>query len=205
MLQHRFEFLWLLALPLSWLWGWVSAYRIRHRRAEPPLIPVISVGNIHSGGSGKTPLLLSLVNHFQDNCAVLSRGYRAPASRVGALVDLKDARGPSFYGDEPWMIASHSSASVFVGQNRRQLFERQKISEKFKLCLLDDGFQHVQMGRHFDLVAIGTSKDPRQSFCIPAGELREQVSGLSRAHAFVLVGKTPGEEFGPEWKTWLTS
>jgi tetraacyldisaccharide 4'-kinase len=148
------------------------------------------VGNIHSGGSGKTPLVRALAEHFSARKpVVLSRGYRAVLSGVGAKVELNQLNGSKLYGDEPWMLAHQIKSPVFISKRRVLGIKKIEQSHEKSLVILDDGFQHLSLRRNVDLVCINTDKDPEENFCLPLGELREPVSALAVSSAVVL---TPG-------------
>jgi tetraacyldisaccharide 4'-kinase len=158
-----------------------SAGLLRSRRLHGP---VISVGNISAGGTGKTPFVLLLGEMLKRrgiDFDILSRGYRRHSS--GVLV--VDARGSARdFGDEPLLMARRLSVPVIVGESR---FEAGHVAErKFgpRLHLLDDGFQHRQLHRDFDIVLL-TPEDLRDRL-IPDGRLREPLTGLDRADAVVI-------------------
>ena len=147
--------------------------------------PVISVGNLSAGGSGKTPfvmLLGELLRARGINFDVLSRGY-GRKSRGVLLVD--PAGLPGRYGDEPLLIARKLHAPVIVGEDR---YEAGRFAEsRFgpQLHLLDDGFQHRALARDFDIVLV-TPRDASDRL-LPTGRLREPLASLRRADAVVLA------------------
>lgn len=147
--------------------------------------PVVSVGNLSVGGSGKTPFVILLGELLRVRGIafdVLTRGYGRRLRGV-ALVDV--AGSARAFGDEPLLIARRLPAPVIVGEDRFQagLFAEQKFGPQ--LHLLDDGFQHRRLARDFDVVLV-TPEDARDSL-LPAGRLREPVSSLGRADAVVLL------------------
>ena len=146
--------------------------------------PVVSIGNISVGGSGKTPFVIALGQLLAERGIafdVLSRGYgRSPAE-----VTVVDPDGsPTQFGDEPLLIARKLKAPVIVGADRYQagLLAEQKFSSK--LHLLDDGFQHRRLHRDFDIVLLPT--EDQAGSLLPTGRLRETLSALNRADAIVL-------------------
>ncbi|HXZ32124.1 MAG TPA: tetraacyldisaccharide 4'-kinase [Terriglobales bacterium] len=152
--------------------------------------PVISVGNLSVGGSGKTPFVLLLGQLLKERGIkfdVLSRGYGRQRRGI-ALVDVGGS--PRDFGDEPLLIARRLGAPVVVGENR---FHAGRFAEaKFgpQLHLLDDGFQHRALARQFDIVLV-TLEDASDQL-LPAGRLREPLSSLSRADAVILAtGASP--------------
>ncbi|HWF91547.1 MAG TPA: tetraacyldisaccharide 4'-kinase [Terriglobales bacterium] len=145
--------------------------------------PVISVGNLSVGGSGKTPftiLLGKLLKSRGIKFDVLSRGYGRDTRSV-LLVDPSGS--PREFGDEPILIARTLQAPVIVGKSRHEagLFAEQKFGPQ--LHILDDGFQHRSLARDFDIVLV-SSRDMDDGF-LPAGRLREPPSSLQRADAVV--------------------
>jgi tetraacyldisaccharide 4'-kinase len=146
--------------------------------------PVISIGNISVGGSGKTPFVIALGELLQQRGIefdVLSRGYGRRSTEI-AVVDPNGT--PEQFGDEPLLIARKLRAPVIVGADRYQaglLAEKQFSS---KLHLLDDGFQHRRLHRDFDIVLLA-AEDQRGTL-LPIGRLREPLSALERADAVVL-------------------
>ena len=155
--------------------------------------PVVSVGNLSVGGSGKTPFVLHLGELLKARGIefdVLSRGYGRQTQGV-ALVDA--AGSPRDFGDEPLLIARRLGVPVVVGENR---FEAGQFAEKKfgpKLHLLDDGFQHRALAREFDIVLV-TPEDAGDHL-LPAGRLREPLSSLSRADAIVLTSDASLDQF----------
>jgi tetraacyldisaccharide 4'-kinase len=164
--------------------------------------PVVSIGNISVGGSGKTPftiLMGSLLNQRSIPFDILSRGYR----RESTGIKVVDPNGKvSDYGDEPLLIAKRLAVPVIVGSDRYQAGLRAERRFTSELHLLDDGFQHRQLARQFDIVLV--SEEDLTDKLLPVGRLREPVSALSRADALVIASTQPGEpflEFGkPIWR-----
>ena len=155
--------------------------------------PVVSVGNLSVGGSGKTPFVLLLGEvlkqrgiHFN----ILSRGY-GRRSRGVLLVDPSGSVRE--FGDEPLLMARRLNARVIVGEDRYEagLFAEDKFGPQ--LHLLDDGFQHRGLARDFDIVLV-TPEDARDRL-LPAGRLREPLSALRRADAAVLTSGAAPESF----------
>lgn len=155
--------------------------------------PVISIGNISVGGSGKTPFVIALgelLTRRGIQFDVLSRGYGRKTRGV-ALVDRNGS--PDEFGDEPLLIARKLNVPVAVGENRFKagLFVENEFGPQ--LHLLDDGFQHRSLARDFDIVLIN-SEDSSDRL-LPAGRLREPIASLRRADAIVLTNGTPADSF----------
>lgn len=163
--------------------------RRRHPRPNDyrPQSKVICVGNIHSGGSGKTPLVLELARRLGDrNAAILARGYRGSLSAAGARVDRAAEDGAEKYGDEPWMLSQLVDIPVYIGRERAQLVRRIEADLGTGLIILDDGFQHFALRRDVDLVAINPGQSPSENFALPLGDLRESVKSVGAASAVIL-------------------
>ena len=155
--------------------------------------PVVSVGNLSIGGSGKTPFVLllgELLKARRVKFDVLSRGY-GRRTRGVALVDPPSS--PQIFGDEPLLIARRLEVPVVVGEDRYEagLFAENQFGPQ--LHLLDDGFQHRALARDFDIVLV-TPEDARDHL-LPAGRLREPLAALSRADAVVLTSGASSESF----------
>ena len=146
--------------------------------------PVVSIGNISVGGSGKTPFVIALGELLQQRSIdfdVLSRGYGRSSTGI-AIVDPNGS--PAQFGDEPLLIARKLHAPVIVGADRYRaglLAEKQFSS---KLHLLDDGLQHRRLHRDFDIVLLPA--EDQHGTLLPMGRLREPLSALERADAVVL-------------------
>ena len=199
----------ILTVPLSWLYGaGVSAHRAFHsvRRGYRPSVPVISVGNITVGGTGKTPCVIELVRWIatreprlaQPNAiAVLSRGYgRTDRRLVVVEPDMDYVRT----GDEPLLIKRAVPQVAVVVHARRSHAARFAVETLgAKLLILDDGFQHRALARDLDLVVLDPAAPFGNGRLLPAGPLREPQWALSRAHALALVGEgAPGLSPGVE-------
>jgi len=155
--------------------------------------PVVSVGNLSVGGSGKTPFVLLLGEILRVRGVkfdILSRGY----GRKTKGVMLVDPAGTSHdFGDEPLLMARRLGAPVIVGEDR---YEAGLVAEKNfgpQLHLLDDGFQHRSLARDFDIVLV--SPEDTRDRLLPGGRLREPARNLSRADAIVLTSGASGESF----------
>jgi tetraacyldisaccharide 4'-kinase len=190
--------------PLSALYAAVVGtrnvlYDRRLLRAQPLEGSVISVGNISTGGSGKTPfviLLGELLKARGIRFDVLSRGY-GRKTRGTLLVDPSGL--PRDFGDEPLLIARRLQAPVVVGEDR---YEAGRFAESrfgAQIHLLDDGFQHRGLARDFDIVLV-TPDDARDRL-LPAGRLREPLRSLRRADAVVLTSGASHGSFPLAGKT----
>jgi len=164
--------------------GWFTA------RLEAP---VVSVGNISVGGTGKTPFIIYLGEQLKQrgiSFDVLSRGY-GRASKGVRIVDPEGS--PRDFGDEPLLVAQRLAVPVIVGENRYHAGLRAEQRFGAQLHLLDDGFQHRQLHRDLDIVLLGDGDLGDR--LLPVGRLREPAGALERAD--VVVTQSP-EGLSPE-------
>lgn len=166
--------------------------------------PVVSIGNISVGGSGKTPFVIALGGLLKQRGIefdVLSRGY-GRKSHETLVVDVEGS--PEQFGDEPLLIARKLGVPVVVGADRYQAGLLAELkSPQCRLHLLDDGFQHRQLHRDFDIVLLQPA-DLKDAL-LPIGRLREGLSSLRRADAIVVPQETnlpPRYRYiKPVWRT----
>lgn len=193
--------------PFSRLYG--LAVRRRNRRydrgAKPVLripAPVISVGNIVAGGTGKTPTVIFLARWLQQRgkkVCILSRGYRR-RSRGRVLVSDGDliAATAAEAGDEPVLLAQQLPGVVVVVDADRVAAGRWAGREfKPDLFLLDDGFQHRRLHRDLDIVTFKGPRDLGNGWLLPAGPLREGLESLQRAGLLWFNGPAEALRSGP--------
>lgn len=189
--------------PLSTIYGAVvqarnALYDRGHLPSRHLKGPVVSVGNLSAGGSGKTPFVMLLGELLKARGVkfdVLSRGY----GRETRGVRLVDPAGlPQQFGDEPLLIARKLQVPVIVGEDRHEAgrFAESKFGPQ--LHLLDDGFQHRALARDFEIVLV-TPQDATDQL-LPAGRLREPLGSLRRADAVVLASGASAESFPPRDK-----
>ncbi len=190
-----------LARPLAWLlaklyefgvrvrlWlyahGWLKTYRLP--------APVISVGNLTVGGTGKTPCTAYLANLLTQSgfrVAILSRGYKRTTK---GIVEVSDGEhilcSPFEAGDEPYLLAQQCrGVRVVVGADRyaagMRLWQRAHVD----VFLLDDGYQHIRLHRDVNLALMDAQEDLTQAKLLPLGHWREPVASLSRADVVILT------------------
>lgn len=198
----------LLLAPLAALYAAVSwlrrlAYRRGWLTAIPVGAPVIIVGNLTAGGSGKTPLTIWLVNWLRARGyrpGVVSRGYGGAARDC---VDVQPDSNPVEVGDEPLLIHLKTTAPVVVGRDRvaaaRTLLARHPGVD---VIVSDDGLQHYRLQRDIELVVIDAATGLGNGWPLPAGPLREPRSRLSSVDAVIQAvrGTAQPHPYGP--KTW---
>jgi tetraacyldisaccharide 4'-kinase len=190
--------------PLSGIYG--AAVSLRNSLYDRRLVvarslqgPVISVGNLSTGGAGKTPfviLLGELLKARGIKLDVLSRGY---GRNTRGLLLVDPGGSPREFGDEPLLISRRLQVPVVVGENRFEAgcFAEQRFGPEFHL--LDDGFQHRRLARDFNIVLV-TPEDARDRL-LPAGRLRESLRSLRRADAVALTSGASAESFPLSGKT----
>jgi tetraacyldisaccharide 4'-kinase len=191
--QHR-NLTALLLLPAAALFAAVTAlrrcaWRSGLLRARHPGVPVIVVGNISAGGTGKTPLVLWLVQWLQaqGRCpGVISRGYGSRRSDPRAV----PADGsPSVYGDEPCLLAQRAVCPVWVGTDRAAVAAALRAAHpEVDVLVSDDGLQHYRLARDFEIAVIDGMHGLGNGWPLPAGPLREPAARLASVDAVVLNG-----------------
>jgi tetraacyldisaccharide 4'-kinase len=154
---------------------------------------VLSIGNITVGGTGKTPMVsyvANLLKGFGLKVAVISRGYGGHAQRLGGIVSdgMTTLIGPEASGDEPQLLASKlKGIPLLVGKDRYRAGKEAISRFGANVLVLDDGFQHLALKRDLDLLLMDSTRPFGNGHCIPRGLLREPVSQIKRASAFVLT------------------
>jgi len=178
--------------PLSGLYGLVMAFRsvlyrlgLRHRIRIG--VPVVVVGNLTVGGTGKTPLVAWLSTHLAAvgmRVAIVSRGYGGKARGV-TRVTLHSR--PSEVGDEPLLLARRAQATVFIGRDRVAA-AKAAVADGADIVLGDDGLQHLALVRNCEIVVIDGQRGFGNGSLLPRGPLRESPRRLRRVNAVVING-----------------
>lgn len=159
--------------------------------------PVVSVGNITAGGTGKTPTVIMLAIMLKAagyRPAVLSRGYGRKNSRGLQIVsDGRNIRADhDEAGDEPFLIAVRLPEIPIVVGSDRYLAGRRAIEEfSADILILDDGFQHRRLYRDIDILLLNHARPVGNNHLLPCGSLREEVKALKRADIVLLTGSSP--------------
>jgi tetraacyldisaccharide 4'-kinase len=205
-LQHYWyesSFIVWLLLPLSWLYCFVTVvrrklYQLKFIKSYSVRVPVVIIGNIVAGGTGKTPLLISLCEYIQKHGfkpGVVSRGYGGSVSGVKQVRENDSAR---LVGDEPLMIYQRTKVPVVIGADRVAAVNYLLTNNQCDIVLSDDGLQHYRLKRDFEIAVIDANRKFGNGFCLPAGPLRERVSRLNDVDMVVYNGvgeKTSSECF----------
>jgi tetraacyldisaccharide 4'-kinase len=153
--------------------GWLKQQRLNR--------PVISVGNLTTGGTGKTPMVIWLAEKLlaEGKCvAILSRGYH----------------GSNGTSDEIELMKQRLGGRALFGVGSDRYAEGQRLeSSGVDVFILDDGFQHLRLARDVDIVLVDSTRPLRQEFVLPAGHLREPLSALRRATSVVFTRTNPSQ------------
>lgn len=187
-----------LLIPFGLLYGTLMRLRAAFYRwhilpSYQASVPVIAIGNLAVGGTGKTPLVDYLVKVLLAEglrVAVVSRGYGGHKDRAVRVVCAGDGPllGPQECGDEPFLLARRNpQALVLVSPRRSAAVERAVDELGAEIILLDDGFQHMALQRDFDIVLLDAHSPLSNGRVLPAGLLREPVSALRRGDLFLLT------------------
>jgi tetraacyldisaccharide 4'-kinase len=186
-----------LLLPLGWLYGFIIRvrnllydFKILHTRNFD--IPIISVGNMTAGGTGKTPFVEFLVRYYLEfgvKVCVISRGYKRTSAGMKLVSDGKRIFGSGLEnGDEPQQIAEKfPNVIVIVDEKRVRAVDYALSQYRPSIILLDDAFQHRSLGRDLDIVMVDGRTNLLKIPMIPAGTRREPLSALRRADLFVFT------------------
>lgn len=181
----------------TWLKHWL--YKKGIFRQAQLNVPIISVGNLAFGGSGKTPFVQWLCRYLQPNypaLAVISKSYQGQVSEA-AQVELQNSKAALKYGDEPVLLAETlPGLDVFAGPTKYKAAELAVSSRKYDFLILDDGFQHFALKRDLDIVLVSVVEGLRVL-------KREDWPSLKRADVVVLTQCQEGED--PSFESWIRS
>jgi tetraacyldisaccharide 4'-kinase len=198
-----FIFLW----PFSILYFLIyqlrmAGYRTGLFRSHKSRLPVICVGNLSAGGTGKSPFCIMLAGELSAagfKPAILSRGYRGSAGRGSEILPVSDWQkmltGSVESGDEPFLMAQKllGKAIVIVGKNRDRASELAAVAGA-DVIIMDDGFQHWKLSRDLDIVLLDGRRPLGNGWLLPAGRLREPAWALKRAD--IIIATRSGDSNG---------
>jgi tetraacyldisaccharide 4'-kinase len=159
-------------------------------------VPIIVVGNITVGGTGKTPMILWLIEHCRARglkVGVVSRGYGARPPQIPWRVRAEQSAAEA--GDEPLMIVRRSGVPLMIDPDRSSAVRALLAEEPLDLILCDDGLQHYRLARDLELVLIDAARGLGNGHCLPAGPLREPAERLAEVDA-VLHNGAPSDPPG---------
>ena len=194
--------------PFAWLYGWVI--RIRHFLFDTGLLsstsydlPIICVGNLSTGGTGKTPMVLYLLSLLKDRkVATLSRGYKRKSK---GFIIATESTSADTLGDEPFLFHERFPHMVVsVSEDRRTGIEAlQALDPAPELILLDDGYQHRKVRPGFSILLSDYGELFSRDYFLPVGNLRDSRSAASRAQ-IIVVTKCP-EDLNLQHKEKITA
>ncbi|MES1258641.1 MAG: tetraacyldisaccharide 4'-kinase [Acidobacteriota bacterium] len=181
---------WLFLWCFAQLWRAGSAWDRRRKRSRTRKlpVPVISVGNITAGGTGKTPVTIELLRDFHHHRpGLLTRGHGRSTSEI-VLLPRGDERLPvGLTGDEAQLYIRSAGVPLAIGGDRFEAATALLRKTPVRLFVLDDGFQHQQLARDFNLVLVDSLNPFGGRHLLPLGRLREPLEGLARADAFLVT------------------
>lgn len=160
-------------------------------------VPVLVVGNITVGGTGKTPMILWLIEHCRQRglrVGVVSRGYGAKPPSLPWRVSAE--QDPAQAGDEPLLIVQRSGVPLMIDPDRSRAVRALLASEPLDLILSDDGLQHYRLARDIELVLIDAARGLGNRRCLPAGPLREPAERLQSVDAVLYNGASADRDDG---------
>jgi tetraacyldisaccharide 4'-kinase len=159
-------------------------------------VPVLIIGNITLGGTGKTPLALDLIEKFLSKGlkpALISRGYGGTAKNITEVFELSNVRS---VGDEALFIKVKSKIPVFIGKDR--VGAAQILLKKYpetSIIISDDGLQHYRLARDYEIIVVDSQRQFGNGLIFPAGPLRESTSKLKQVDAVVYKGASSNSNF----------
>ena len=195
---NRIDALTLLLLPLSFCYGLIISirsllYRLGVFRVRHWNVPVLVVGNLSVGGSGKTPLVIALARGLRAKGwrpGVVSRGYGGISKGPTVVTAATD---PFWVGDEPVLIAREAEVPVVVSRKIVKAVDRLLQETQVNLVIADDGLQHLALGRTVEIAVIDGVTGHGNRLLLPAGPLREPLRRLKRVDIRVRRGGQPKE------------
>lgn len=181
-----------LLYPASWLVGGVARLRLRlfQSRAAVPAVPVLVVGNITVGGTGKTPLVAGICAYLTrrgKRVVVISRGYGAQPPAFPWVVEPGQSAAQA--GDEPLLIRRRTGVPVVIDPQRARALQFAIREYQPDVVISDDGLQHFALPRSVEVVVLDADRGLGNGRCLPAGPLREPSARLDEVDFLVLNGR----------------
>jgi len=178
--------------PISWIYGWIAARRMKTTQSYDVGLPVICVGNATMGGTGKTPVAIYLLKSFQRlgiNVVGLTRGY---GGQEKGPMPVQSGHTAQDVGDEPLLLARHATVWVSAGRDDGARAAR---SHGAKVIVMDDGHQNPQLEKTLSLLVVDAELGFGNGCVFPAGPLREKLQpSLERSDAIILMKPSPDYE-----------
>lgn len=176
-------------------------YRIGVKKTVKLKVPVIMVGNLTVGGTGKTPLVIYLAKRLKASGyrpGIIARGYGGKAQTWP--LSVTQACNPDVVGDEPLLLAKHSGCPVAVGPKRVESAQLLLDQNACDLIISDDGLQHYALARDIEIVVVDGERWFGNGYCLPAGPLREPSSRLESVDFVVVNGeKNQADQFSMQF------
>ena len=184
---NNINFVSMILYPLGLLYGLATKLRIKYNKSKKVSIPVICIGNLTAGGTGKTPVSISIASILQQqgfNPFFVSRGYGGKLKNIQVDNNKHTAQQ---CGDEPLLLARQAPVIVnpdrFNGANTA-------INNGADIIIMDDGFQNPKLCKDLSFLVFDGSFGVGNELCIPAGPLRENINdGIKRAQAIIIIGE----------------
>ncbi len=193
--QPRYSFVTVLLLPFSWLFRGIVAlryclYKNKYLKTIQFSVPVIIVGNISVGGTGKTPLVIALAHFLKEqglHPGIVSRGVGGKRQRLPLFITKESE--PDQVGDEALLLHKRSLCPVMIGIDRPQAVKALLDRTQCDIVLCDDGLQHYRLARDIEIAVVDEVRQFGNCCLLPAGPLREPISRLKRVDFVISQGE----------------
>lgn len=181
-------------IPISFVFWFLSSircwfYQVGIFKSSKLSVPVIVIGNISVGGTGKTPLVIAVVEYLQKqgfHPGIISRGYGGAGDTIAHVTAESN---PVLVGDEPVLMAGRLSCPVWVGRRRSVVANKLlQANPKCDVIVSDDGLQHYQLARDIEVAVVDGMRGLGNAMLLPAGPLRESAARLDKVDAVVING-----------------